>query len=688
MTSKDIRRHLCHLPKYSWFIFILFLWYFLFNVSEVFDASLPAFQFHKYLKWISTLLVSPFLMAGILGSIIEYLQYKNQLSSQRFFRNGLKYYLYFIGVDIFLVVFAVISVLVINLSGLTIIHPESKTFAVIRSIISIIKLFWISTIVTDHGKIGRSLTRGIRILFSNPMTIAIGIVWGALIFADSYVANFINKETTAALTGITAGIMSFAAVIAYLCVITVCRKSRTEIFREASENVPPPLPASTRPGEKPAKVGFVLAFLSFLPVLNIVALVLGIIALKRKTHLKLKALTATCLGGFFTALYIITISGHFMSSPTHAASVGYEFLSEADSDLHSLVPLLNNGAVIEAREEFEQITAQKEDHSWPVLCASAIITAGSGNAEKSLSIFNSAAEKNPDKGEFYYYYGYAQLSMSLFAKAEKSFKLALKQKPGFREAEMCLGLTQNVYEVSPAVSAAGFVVILLFLFTFHEFAHAYSAWKLGDHTAKDQGRLSLNPIVHIDPIGSLLLPGILLWRQSDVIFGWAKPVPVDPRNFKDPRRDHMIVSFAGPAMNLFISMISLLVMLLFLLFIRILSPGALTINLATPFSPISIIGTSIDQWLLVLITFLKQLLYTSLVLGCFNLIPIPPLDGSWILSGFLSERSRVVFEKIRPFSFIIFLAIVMTPALDFLLIIPVGLAWWLMYFCFSAMGFN
>lgn len=111
-------------------------------------------------------------------------------------------------------------------------------------------------------------------------------------------------------------------------------------------------------------------------------------------------------------------------------------------------------------------------------------------------------------------------------------------------------LLHSTYNPSQLLSGLLYVFILLILFTLHEYGHAFAAWKLGDDTAEKQGRLTLNPIPHLDLFGSILLPAILLFQQSEFVFGWVRPVPVDPRNFKNPQRDHMLVSFAGPALFL------------------------------------------------------------------------------------------------------------------------------------------
>ena len=122
----------------------------------------------------------------------------------------------------------------------------------------------------------------------------------------------------------------------------------------------------------------------------------------------------------------------------------------------------------------------------------------------------------------------------------------------------------------------------IFSIVLHEVAHGFAAFRLGDPTAYYKGRLTLNPIAHLDLVGSVILPGVLLWRESDLIFGWARPVPVTPEKLRDPKRDHMRVSFAGPAANLFVTMIAVILLLIVLIDVRLLSPDARSLDLAMP----------------------------------------------------------------------------------------------------------
>ncbi len=168
------------------------------------------------------------------------------------------------------------------------------------------------------------------------------------------------------------------------------------------------------------------------------------------------------------------------------------------------------------------------------------------------------------------------------------------------------------------------IVILLFSIMIHEVAHGSAAYQLGDPTAKDAGRLSLNPLSHIDPFGTVMLPLILLVLTSGngPVFGWAKPVPVNPFNFRDQKWGNLKVSIAGPSANFVL---------------------ALVFGLSIRFLPLSPAFTTI---------FSLVVIY-NLLLGLFNLIPIPPLDGSHILFTFLPEKYNDIKVMLGQYGFAI-----------------------------------
>ncbi|HEY5038969.1 MAG TPA: site-2 protease family protein [bacterium] len=156
--------------------------------------------------------------------------------------------------------------------------------------------------------------------------------------------------------------------------------------------------------------------------------------------------------------------------------------------------------------------------------------------------------------------------------------------------------------------------ILIFSLSLHEFGHAYVANRLGDPTAKMLGRLTINPIAHADPIGTILFPLIRFLYPGVLLFGWAKPVPVSPENFQNPRRDGALVAAAGPTVNVLIALVSLI---------------ALFILGQTQFFGLNEANQNI-LW-----DFFKFFFWLNFALAVFNLIPIYPLDGSWIIKALL-----------------------------------------------------
>ncbi len=205
------------------------------------------------------------------------------------------------------------------------------------------------------------------------------------------------------------------------------------------------------------------------------------------------------------------------------------------------------------------------------------------------------------------------------------------------------------------MNVASYIIMgfaLLFAITVHEAAHGWAANKLGDPTAYSLGRVTLNPIAHIDPIGTVIFPLILVVMRAPFLFGWAKPVPVNPLNLRNPRRDNLWISAAGPASNMTIAAGSLIIIVILKLF----SPNVVYFLRA---NILQIGGFSSGFYPLgVLALILYYFAYINCLLAVFNLIPIPPLDGSGILMGFLSEEAIQKYERIRPFGFLILLALI------------------------------
>lgn len=204
----------------------------------------------------------------------------------------------------------------------------------------------------------------------------------------------------------------------------------------------------------------------------------------------------------------------------------------------------------------------------------------------------------------------------------------------------------NNYSIEQMVIAG--ILPILFAITLHEVAHGWMARRLGDDTAERQGRLSLNPLHHIDPVGTILIPGLMLALKSGFMFGWARPVPVDFNRLRNPRRDMALVAIAGPASNLLMG-----------IFWALVARGSGYL-METPYGePLQLMGTI-------------GILFNCM-LALVNMIPIPPLDGGRLLIGILPPHMADRLAQVEPYGFFILMGLMFLGVLNLFIGVPMHL---------------
>lgn len=201
--------------------------------------------------------------------------------------------------------------------------------------------------------------------------------------------------------------------------------------------------------------------------------------------------------------------------------------------------------------------------------------------------------------------------------------------------------------------------VLLFSIVFHECAHGLVASWRGDDTARLQGRITLNPGAHVDLFGTIIFPLLLLVTRAGFLFGWAKPVPVNPYNLKKPRQDHILVSVAGPGSNILLGIAFAFLYVIITFFTFRVHGGP----------------TAMGNFLFVAQKMAYFGIHINALLAAFNIIPIPPLDGSWVLYRLLPPELADRYEAIFPYGFIILMLLMMSGMISTLMSPFYHLAW-------------
>lgn len=421
----------------------------------------------------------------------------------------------------------------------------------------------------------------------------------------------------------------------------------------------------------------ILGIFSFLPFVHLAALFYSFKRIKRQRFGRLRAVSGFVLGAFFTAMYLFAVLAAFMplkkEGPSHIRTIQRYLLPGASpSSVQKALRQILNDEYFAAMDSLDKAGVEETE---AVCFAKGIIYEDFKDYERSIAMFSKCSQLNSQNSEVYFHLGFLTMyKPDGIGQARSYFEKFLSFYPHDSQARGYLRLLDNSVDWPADISVKIIMIaVLLLSFILHEYSHALTAYKCGDESQKDKGRLTLNPFPHLDLFGSIILPAVLLLRNSPVIFGWARPVSIDKTKFKQPDRDEVLVSLMGPVMNLAVALAATLLLVLIGFILPRIFSGFISLNFFSPFGVTAISGVPFAKFWTYVNIFLLELVIMSLVLAVFNLLPIPPLDGSWLLPKYLPAQWQVRYEALRKYSFILILIIVLTPLLDIIIGLPLVL---------------
>jgi Zn-dependent protease len=431
--------------------------------------------------------------------------------------------------------------------------------------------------------------------------------------------------------------------------------------------VPAPMPEQI----KKANVCFLLGLLSIVPIVHFFAAILGWKRFRNQEFGRFRSFVGCMLGIFFTCIYCLSLFTAFAfqkaeSSLAHISSLeAYSRGPGVSQELKEILNMLKTNKGRDSLALANRLEVMRENSAARYF-ALGVARSYADQPQAALAAFRKCGEFPGGTPEALFHIG----RLSLFDRrdyfeARNSLVKFLTYEPRDKTARNYLSLIDNRvgWDNNWVISILS-VIALLIAMTAHEFGHSYAAYRCGDATSKEAGRMSLNPIVHLDLLGSIVLPAFLILSRSGIIVGWAKPVPVNEKNFKNPQRDRTLVSLMGCLTNFAIALTVTVVLILVTVVLRIAVPGFMTIHWLYPSDFISVTGVPFAKAWIYAVIFLILTIMINIAIGIFNLIPIPPLDGSWIVERKLAPLLKEKYAVYQQFSFLLILILLFTNSID------------------------
>lgn len=550
--------------------------------------------------------------------------------------------------------------------------------------------FWITSCVFEKNKIWGSLKKSLKIIGSYPMFYLIIFI---ILFLDT--AFFRGKTELFRLTG-----QNFLIVLAFIFLSSICylifykiivlinvsRENITDhqnllIEYLSSKDVSLGLPHDEKIEIRAANKCLILGLLSFIPSVHLFAVYFGMKRFLKQKFGRVRSISGFIFGSFFTLMYLLMLVGTVTHPKggklVHARTIEKYLTADTTSkELKGALRDIKDAKYYQAIDILKGINTTETEAKYFAL---GLAYEKTKYTKEAIDMFKKCSELEGHNGEAFFHLGVLNLyAPDKMQDARNYFNKFLKIFPSDAETLRFIELIENRVDWENNIIIKIFIMIIILIsFTLHEFAHAYTAYKCGDTTQKASGRVTLNPIPHLDLFGSIILPGLLILRNSSVVFGWAKPVALNRDNFKNPERDETLVSLMGPSTNLLVGLTATLLLTFVGLLLSRTFPNLKTLNYFSPFAVTSCSGIPFAKFWIYVNMFLMELVIISIVLAIFNLLPIPPLDGSWLFPKMLPQNWRLKYEAVRKYSLIFIIILIFTGVLNFVIELPLGL-----YFAF------
>lgn len=558
--------------------------------------------------------------------------------------------------------------------------PVSMPLLAGYGVLSTIAVFWMTGVLFCRGSVWRGWVAAFRLAAKYPAAAATFFAGYFVfeVFHESFGLGSLRSAHPGAFVILHAAYAFFDLYVTRVAIeVAASSGSLADPLAALNEYVSARpragVPDSCRSQMNRANVCLFLGCISFVPVIHLFAAGLGWRRLRTQEYGRFRLAAGAALGVFFTAIYACALAGNLLAPEKkfraweHVESLEV-FMRDpgVSASVKQAIRLLQSEKGTDPSVLAARLEDPAGDQSQARYFALGVAHSRAYHPKEALAAFKKCLELPGWSPEVLFHIGRIQLLHTHdFSEARSNLVRFMSLHPGDKAAALYISLIDNrvSWDRNWAISLLS-VIALLIAITCHEFGHSYAAYKCGDTTPKEAGRLSLNPAVHLDLFGSIILPASLILTRSGIVVGWAKPVPVNPENFKDRKRDTVLVSVMGCCANFMIALATTAALAVASACLTVLAPDFVSLHWFFPSGSVSAAGVPFARFWIYGVIFASLLIMVNIAIGVFNLIPIPPLDGAWVIEQKLRLILKGRYAAYHQFAFLLILILLFTNVVD------------------------